>query len=127
VYFEGIVFFSTKGDNRIWSYDTETTTLAVFYDIATSATPFLSGVDNLTVTANGDVLVAEDAGDMEVVAILEDGTMKPLLQVTGQSSSELTGLAFDPSGTRLYVSSQRGIGTASGITYEISGPFHLPG
>jgi hypothetical protein len=124
VYFEGIVFFSTKGDNRIWRYDTETATLSIFYDIAKCATPFLSGVDNLTVTANGDVLVAEDAGDMEVVAILEDGSMKSLLQVMGQDNSELTGLAFDPSGRRLYVSSQRGLGSG-GITYEISGPFHV--
>jgi secreted PhoX family phosphatase len=52
--------------------------------------------------------------------------MKPLLQITGQNSSELTGLAFDPSGTRLYVSSQRGTGSG-GITYEISGPFHVLG
>ena len=39
--------------------------------------------------------------------------------------TNLTGPAFDPSGTRLYFSSQRGTGTG-GITYEITGPFHEP-
>ncbi len=61
---------------------------------------------------------------MQVVAILPSGELKPLLQVVGADSSEITGPAFDPSGTRLYFSSQRG-GT-SGITYEVTGPFHEP-
>ena len=43
------------------------------------------------------------------------------LRIVGQDESELAGSAFDPSGTRLYFSSQRGDG--SGITYEMSGPF----
>jgi secreted PhoX family phosphatase len=78
----------------------------------------------LTLSCCGDVLVAEDGGDMQVVAILPDGTLKPLLQVTGHSGSEITGPAFDPSGTRLYFSSQRG--PSGGVTYEVTGPFHLP-
>jgi secreted PhoX family phosphatase len=40
--------------------------------------------------------------------------------VTG---SELAGVAFNPDGTKLYVSSQRGVDATHGITYEISGPF----
>ncbi len=39
--------------------------------------------------------------------------------LTGVTGSELTGLAFDPSGTRLYVASQRN----PGRVYEIRGPF----
>ena len=50
-----------------------------------------------------------------------DGVVAPLLRVVGQDGSELAGPAFDPTGRRLYVSSQRGGG--SGITYEIRGPF----
>jgi hypothetical protein len=50
-----------------------------------------------------------------------NGVVSPLLRVVGQSGSELAGPAFDPRGTRLYVSSQRGGG--GGITYEITGPF----
>jgi secreted PhoX family phosphatase len=47
--------------------------------------------------------------------------VSPFLQVTGQDGSELTGPAFSPDGSRLYVSSQRGNGF--GITYEVRGPF----
>jgi len=58
------------------------------------------------------------------VAILKDGTVKPLVQVIGHDRSEITGPAFDPSGTRLYFSSQRAPG--GGATFEVTGPFHLP-
>ena len=36
---------------------------------------------------------------------------------------------FSPDGTRLYFSSQRGpgAGLGQGVTYEVSGPFVLPG
>ena len=46
-------------------------------------------------------------------------------QVVGHRASELAGPAFDPSGTRLYISSQRGPGGffTEGITFEITGPF----
>ena len=41
--------------------------------------------------------------------------------------SEVTGSAFSPDGKRLYFSSQRGTGGTSsdGITFEVSGPFHI--
>jgi secreted PhoX family phosphatase len=123
---EGVVYFSTKGDNRIWALDLAASQLSVLYDAATSATPILRGVDNITVSCCGDVLVAEDGGSMQVVAILPDNSLKPLLQVTGQDGSEITGPAFDPSGTRLYFSSQRGGAEGQGITYVVEGPFHAP-
>lgn len=124
-YFDGVVYFSTKGDNRVWALRLDEEKLEVLYDAATASNPILTGVDNLTGTCCGDVLVAEDGGDMQIVAIMSDGTLKPLVQLEGQDKSEITGPAFDPSGTRLYFSSQRGTNSA-GLTYEISGPFHLP-
>ena len=123
-YHEGFVYLSTKGDHRIWKYDCEAESISVLYDDDDHDEPPLRGVDNITVSCCGDVLVAEDGGSMQIVAILPDGTLKPLVQVMGQDSSEITGPAFDPSGTRLYFSSQRG-GTG-GITYEVTGPFHEP-
>lgn len=93
-------------------------------DAATAANPILTGVDNLAGSYGGDLLVAEDGGDMQVVAILSDGTLKPLAQVLGHDDSEITGPAFDPSGTRLYFNSQRGSGRG-GVTYEVTGPFHV--
>jgi secreted PhoX family phosphatase len=125
-----VVYFSTKGDNRIWAYETDTAVLSIIYDAATSSTPILTGVDNLTVSPAGDILVAEDGGDMEIVAIAPDGSLRAIVQVAGQESSEITGPAFDPSLRRLYFSSQRGedgenpLGQ-SGITFEVSGPFFV--
>jgi secreted PhoX family phosphatase len=126
-YHAGVIYFSTKGDNRVWAYDVETSTISVLYDANTAANPILRGVDNLTGTCCGDILVAEDGDDMQIVAILADGTLKPLVQIVGQDESEITGPAFDPSGTRLYFSSQRpeGVFLTGGITYEVTGPFHL--
>ena len=123
---EGTIYFSTKGDNHVRALDVEASTLRVVYDAATAPDPILRGVDNLTVSCCGDVLVAEDGGSMQIVAILPDGTLKPLVQVVGQDRSEITGPAFDPSGTRLYFSSQRGGATNQGITYVVEGPFHAP-
>jgi hypothetical protein len=62
----------------------------LLYDKAT-ANPVLSGIDNLAVTCCGDVLVAEDGDDMQVVAILADGTLKPLLQVEGTKARKSRG------------------------------------
>lgn len=121
-YHEGTIYFSTKGDDHVRSYDIAANVIADIYD---GSDPGLQGVDNLTVSCCGDVLVAEDGGSMQIVAILPSGARIPLLQIEGQDGSEITGPAFDPSGTRLYFSSQRG-GTGSGITYEVTGPFHAP-
>jgi secreted PhoX family phosphatase len=127
---EGVIYFSTKGDNRIWAYETATSMLTILYDATTSSMPILTGVDNLTVSPAGDVLVAEDDGDMQIVAISAEGSLVPVVQVTGQEGSEITGPAFDPSLQRLYFSSQRGTNGGdilgmSGITYEVTGPFFV--
>lgn len=129
-YHQGVIYFSTKGNNRIWAYETDTSVLSILYDASTSSTPILTGVDNLTVSPSGDVLVAEDGGDMQIVAISPDDTLVPLVQIIGQEGSEITGPAFGPSLQRLYFSSQRGAdggeyGGMSGVTYEVSGPFFI--
>ncbi|WP_203300097.1 alkaline phosphatase PhoX [Marinobacter sediminum] len=130
-YFQGIVYFATKGDDRIWAIDVEAQTIEVIYDRATAEAPndILSGVDNLFVTEQGDVLVAEDGGDMQVVVILPDRTLKPFLQVTGQDASEIAGLAFSPDGRRMYFSSDRGgrnglggFTNGLGMIYEMTVP-----
>ena len=127
-YSHGHVYFTTKGDNRVWQLDTNLNRLSVIYDAATADNPILTGVDNLTVSGGGDVLVAEDGGDMQIVVIDKQGDVAPLIQVIGQDDSEITGPAFSPDGQRLYFSSQRGSnlfggGNGFGITYEIRGPF----
>jgi len=126
-YHDGKVYFTTKGDNRVWCLLLESQTLTLIYDAASSGNPILTGVDNVTVAPTGDILVAEDGGDMQLVVIDGDGDLAPLLQVVDQNQSEITGPAFSPDGTRLYFSSQRGSrvlgGLGFGLTYEIRGPF----
>jgi len=65
------------------------------------------------------VYVAEDPGNLQIVALTPSGGVVPIVEITGQSGTEVTGPALDPSGTRLYFSSQRNPGT----TYEVTGPF----
>ena len=117
-YDSGKLYITTKGDNRVWTYEPSTNQLAVIYDDSTSPTPVLTGVDNVTVSRSGDVFVAEDGGNMELCLLSPEGEVAPFLRCN-VSGSELTGPAFDPSGTRLYFSSQRN----PGRTFEITGPF----
>ena len=124
------VYFTTKGDNRVWDLDVPAQTLSVVYDVADFAAPDdapLQGVDNITVSRAGDLIVAEDGGTMDIVLITpeaQDGTRvaAKLLTIEGQDASEICGPSFSPDGTRLYFSSQRGV-NGQGITYEVSGPF----
>ena len=119
---EDNVYFSTKHDNRVWQYNINSQQLEIIYDVASSYNPILRGVDNLTITPSGDVMVAEDLSDMKLVVLTPDNRVIPFLQIIGHEKSEIAGPAFDPSYQRLYFSSQRGsLGESSGgITYEIS-------
>lgn len=124
-YAGGTCWFTTKGDNRVWAYDATTSRLALAYDDNLVSDAPLTGVDNITGSTGGDLYVAEDGGNMEICLIEPAGTVSPFLRISGQSSSEITGPAFSPDGSRLYFSSQRGTSGSSsgGITYEVSGPF----
>jgi secreted PhoX family phosphatase len=119
------VWFTTKGDRRVWRYDADTSTVALHYQ--GGGADVLSHVDNLYVDdPSGVILVAEDGGDLQLVAIRPGGTAEPLVQVLDQDGSEVTGPTFNPDRTRLYFSSQRGpnsLGLPLGITYEVAGPF----
>ena len=121
-YDAGRLYFTTKGDNRVWVLECATDRLEVLYD---GSGP-LRGVDNVTVAPSGDLYVAEDGDDMELVLITERGASTPIAQVVrqGHGGSEVTGPAFSPDGTRLYFSSQRG--PEGGVTFEVTGPFEHP-
>ncbi|MGW4775834.1 alkaline phosphatase PhoX [Streptomyces filamentosus] len=126
-YADDKVWFTTKGDNRLWQLNLTNNTYELAYDdslVPGGAAP-LTGVDNVTGASSGDLYVAEDGGNMEICLITPDDTVAPFLRITGQSGSEITGPAFSPDGTRLYFSSQRGTSGSSsgGITYEVTGPF----
>jgi hypothetical protein len=116
-----VLYLSTKGDNRVSRLDLNRSRLTTYWE-----GPPLYGPDNLTVHRDtGNLFVCEDAGDMEVVMITPDGHGDPFLRFVGHDGSEVTGAAFDPTGTRLIVNSQRAPTppTLDGSTYMISGPF----
>lgn len=121
----GHVYFTTKGTNRVWVHDIADQRTTVLYDAAEFEDPPLTGVDNIVVAPSGDLVVAEDGGNLQLVLIAADTRdVVPIMQLVGEehAGSEITGPCFSPDGSRLYFSSQRG-GGGSGVTYEITGPF----
>ncbi len=125
-YHDGEIFFTTTADNTVWQYNTKGQTISKLYSAAPDAKE-LREVDNITASAAGDILVAEDSGELRVVYVAPDGTPKTLVQMEGHDDSEVTGPAFSPDQSRLYFSSQRGTTGKSvdGITFEITGPFTI--
>ena len=124
-YHDRSMYFTTKNDNRVYQYDIDNDTMTIIYDQATDMNGGLaSGLDNLEMSPAGEVIIAEDGGNMELVAIANDYVV-PIVRVIGHGSSEMTGPAFTSDMTRLYFSSQRGTtgDSADGVTYEITGPF----
>jgi len=128
---DGHFYFTTTTDNRVWSLEVGSGRLEIIYDAADlgSDAP-LRDPDNITVhPGSGDIYVAEDADDLELVLLANAQGQRiaaPFLQLVGHAGSEVAGPAFSPDGTRLYVSSQRGTdggNNGPGMTFEICGPF----
>lgn len=120
-------WFTTKGDNRVWQLNLTDSTYELAYDdnLVNPGPAPLTSPDNITGSTSGDLYVAEDGGNMEICVITPDDTISAFLRITGQSSSEICGPAFNPAGNRFYFSSQRGTSGSSsgGITYCVTGPF----
>ncbi|HEX4868467.1 MAG TPA: alkaline phosphatase PhoX [Acidimicrobiales bacterium] len=141
LYDDGVVYLTTKGDDRVWRHDIAAQTMTVLYDSSEHVSPVLDGVDNLAVSAAHDLYVAEDGGNLEVCVITPERAVFPIARMTGGQHgfenptpvplvSEVTGLALSPDGNRLYFNSQRGmglgglpVGPGPGILYEVTGPF----
>jgi secreted PhoX family phosphatase len=120
----GVIYFTTKGDGKVWEYRPVRERICVAYDPALDPARTITGVDNITGSVANDLYVCEDNGadpHMEIVMITPTGTVAPFVRIADQQGSELTGVAFNPAGNRMYFSSQRG--GPSGITYEVRGPF----
>src|SRR5688500_902470 len=94
----GVVYFTTKGDNVVWAYDTRTQGIDRIYDRAATPNAALRGVDNITANRAGELFVCEDGGDMEIVLITPDRVVAPFCRLTGRGalSSEMAGVAFSP-------------------------------
>lgn len=146
---DGSIFFTTKTDNRVHRIDVAENRYELIYEVGDLGSEAeLRGVDNITVDpATGDLYVAEDDDDLQIVLISSAGVVAPFCQVPGDlglfKASEITGPCFSPDGTRLYFSSQRGgpnlasqvfpgvrystEQARAGITYEVTGPFRGSG
>lgn len=128
-FFNGIVFFVTSSNGRIWAYDTANRTLEVIFDgkLGPADTHSIDEPDNITITSFGEMLVAEDAGNLEIGVLRDNGTSQAVMRLVGHDDSEITGPAVSPDGTRLYFSSQRGTAGRSeeGVTFEILLPTKL--
>ena len=124
-YDEGMVYFATTQDDRVYAYNCAEEELEVLYDgVALGDEAPLHDTDNVTVSpVSGDLYVCEDADDLQVCLISTEGEAAAFLQLPGPDhvNSELTGPAFDPTGHRFYVASQRA--TGGGVIFEIQGPF----
>jgi secreted PhoX family phosphatase len=125
------VYVATTADHRVHAYDIERQRMRVIYDgLATRSAPLLR-VDQLTANRAGEVFVCEDIATDEIdIGLIErSGRVSRFLSATGpqHANSELTGVSFDPSGSRMYFSSQRAGGSEGlpgpGAIYEVSGPF----
>jgi secreted PhoX family phosphatase len=121
----GVVYVATTADSRIHAYDTRRQQLDLLYDADRHPEPPLTRVDALVASAAGDLFVCEDkrASDLDIGIITRSREVFRFLSVTGRRhrASELTGVAFDPTGTRLFFASQRAGG--AGEVYEVTGPF----
>jgi len=122
IYHDGAIYFTTKIDNIVWQYHINTGLISKVYDAADYQQPLLRGVDNIAVSQSGELLIAEDGDNMQIIALDHNYQPHILVQVFGQNRSEITGLAFSPNGKRLYFSSQRGKSGKSkdGMTYEVT-------
>jgi hypothetical protein len=138
---EGVIYFTTKGDRKVWAYTIASNTIETIYDRAQTPGTALDAVDNVTVSAAGDIFVCEDGGNMEIGMITPERVVSPFLRIVSpdHEGSEMTGVIFDPSGTRMYFGSQRAFPFADlpgtplpstvvsrGAIYEVTGPFRLP-
>ncbi len=126
------VYVATTADDRVHAYDIARERMLVIYDGLASRSAPLLRVDQLTANRAGEVFVCEDISteEIDIGVIDRSRRVSRFLSATGplHENSELTGVTFDPRGSRMYFSSQRAGGSdglaGPGSIYEISGPFH---
>jgi hypothetical protein len=136
----GWLYFTSKGDNSVHGIELASQRYRLIWKGSPgTADAVLSGGDALTVAGrSGDLFVAEDGADGNVMIITTDGQVAPFVRVLGPEPIRITGPVFDPSGTRFYLSSQRATTPRSvgeivagqstteftaGVIYEVTGPF----
>ena len=127
-YADDICWFTTKGDNRVWAYDTARTYEPPTRPLVDRGTAPLTGVDNITGIRLRRPLRRRGRrqhGDQPHHPG-PDGRTVPAGHRAG--ASEITGPAFSPTAaasTSPPSAAPAAIGGTGGITYEITGPLPL--
>jgi uncharacterized protein len=130
----GTLYVATTADSRVHAYDTRRERVKVIYDGLASREAPLLRVDQLTASPAGELFVCEDFAteEIDIGLIAADRRASRFLSATGpkHAGSEMTGACFDPSGRRLFFSSQRARGRdgssdvpGPGAIFEVTGPF----
>jgi uncharacterized protein len=126
------LYVATTADHRVHAYDVRRGRIEVIYDGLASRSAPLLRVDQLTVSRAGEAFVCEDIAtdEIDMGVITPDRRVAKFLSVTGPKhrGSELTGVTFDPSGSRMFFSSQRAFPESDlepgpGAIYAITGRF----
>lgn len=127
-----VLYVATTADHRVHAYDIRRERIDVIYDGLASRSAPLLRVDQLTGSSAGEVFVCEDIATDEIKmgVITPDRKVSKFLSITGgkHRGSEITGVTFDPSGSRMFFASQRAFATSDlepgpGAIFEIAGPF----
>ena len=84
----GIVYFTTKKDNKVHAYDTRSGRYELIYDEATTPGSPLSGLDGITVSRSGDLYLCEDGDDLDVCMITPDRVVSRFLTLTGAAHAD---------------------------------------
>ena len=111
----GTVYVATTGDSRIHAYDTRRRADRGDLRRPRHARRAAAAGGQHHRSRAGELFVCEDIATEEIdIGVIDAGPheVSRFLSVSGPEprGSELTGVAFDPSGTRLYFSSQRAFG-----------------
>jgi secreted PhoX family phosphatase len=127
-----VLYVATTADHRVHAYDVRRERIEVVYDGLASRSAPLLRVDQLTGSPAGEVFVCEDIATDEIKmgVISPDRKVAKFLSVTGPAhrGSEITGVTFDPSGSRMFFASQRAFPASDaepgeGAIFEITGRF----
>lgn len=89
--------------------------LAIF--VEPNNTDLVESCDNITVAANGDLILCEDKATPRIIGVTPKGEIYHLARNIGYES-EFAGATFSPDGKTLFVNIQH-----AGLTLAITGPF----
>ena len=119
------VYIGTTEDSKLHALDLRTQRIKVVYDGFKVRNAPLIEPDQMTASRAGELFVAEDNGrPVQGVSTFDPKHgVKRFVTFSGpiHAGSEVSGVAFNPSGDRFYFASQRAFG--DGAIFEVRGPF----